>query len=177
MLSVCRTQLRRNLIVAAVVAAVLGAIAALYVYVFTRPVDIMDERALPGQPMALDPSYGYSELVPQGLCVVRLCGTPRIDDGREVFLYFTNPEVNLHPMRIDVYSAKLKVDPETGKGTYLPDEHLGNSGFVAPGSYIESVRLDNAITQETPVMVKVGLRNAQTGVSEGYFFLNLTLTP
>lgn len=175
--SVCRTQLKRNIFIAAIVAVLLCGLVALYVFVFSLPVDIMDDSAIVGQPLALDDSYGYSELMPQGLCVVRLCGTPRIDDGRDVFFYFTNPEVNVHPMRIDVYRAKLVIDPSTGKGTYHPDEHLGNSGFVAPGSYIESVRLNTQLTEQTPVMVKVGLRNEQTGVSEGYFYLNLTLTP
>lgn len=175
--SICRTQLKRNILLAAVVAVLLCGIVALYVFVFSRPIDIMDDSAIVGQPIALDESYGYSELMPQGLCVVRLCGTPRVENGRDVFFYFTNPEVNVHPMRIDVYSAKLVVDPSTGKGSYKPDEHLGNSGFVAPGSYIESVRLDVELTEQTPVMVKVGLRNAQTGVSEGFFYLNITLDP
>ena len=175
--SVCRTQLKRNILFAAIAVILLGGIIALYVFVFSRPIDVMDGDAIVGQPVALDESYGYSELAPQGLCVVRLCGTPLVKDGRDVFFYFTNPEVNVHPMRIDVYRAKLVIDPSTGKGSYQPDEHLGNSGFVAPGSYIESVRLDTELTEQTPIIVKVGLRNEQTGVSEGYFYLNITLNP
>lgn len=175
--SVCRTQLKRNILFVSIAVILVCGIIALYAVVFSRPVDIMDDNAIPGQPVALDESYGYSELIPQGLCIVRLCGTPLVQNGRDVFFYFTNPEVNIHPMRIDVYRAKVVVDPSTGKASYQPDEHLGNSGFIAPGSYIESVRLNTKLKEKTPVMVKVGLRNEQTGVSEGYFYLNVTLVP
>ena len=176
MSTVCITQLKRNIFTALIAAVILCGIILLYVFVFTRPVEIMDENAIPGQPEALDEKYGYSEIVPQGLCVVRLCGTPYIENGNEVFFYFTNPEVNLHPMRIDVYSAELVTD-QSGKSSYQPGKHLGKSGFVAPGSYIESVRLNTKIKKETPVVIKVGLRNEETGVSEGFFYLNVVLSP
>ena len=55
--SVCRTQLKRNILIAAIVAVLLCGLVALYVFVFSLPVDIMDDSAIVGQPMALDESY------------------------------------------------------------------------------------------------------------------------
>lgn len=175
MRSVCRTQLKRTILLVAAVVVMLAVFAAAALWILSRPVELMDENAIPGEPQALADELGYSHLNQPGFGSVRLCGNPTVD-GKDVYLYLTNLPTNLHLMRAEVYTGKQVVNAN-GEKTWTADKLLGRTGFIEPGSYVEKVTLDKKLPAgKTMVVIKVALRNAQTGQSEGFLFLNTVVT-
>lgn len=175
MRSVCRTQLKRNimLIAALVLMVALFAVAALWI--LSRPVELMDENALPGEPQALADELGYSHLEQAGFGSVRLCGNPVVD-GKDVYIYLTNLPSNLHLMRAEIYTAK-QVTNSSGEKRWEPNKFLGRTGFIEPGTYVEKVSLDKNLPRgKSMVIIKVALRNAETGGSEGFLYLNTVIS-
>ena len=109
MAHICRTQLKQTLMIAipAVIVA-LGLIAGI-VYFLTRPVEVAaltDPLETAGIPEALPEEYGYTFYMPQGYnAAAQVCGNPKID-GRDVYLYLTNPIQNPCQMRAEVFTVK-----------------------------------------------------------------------
>lgn len=175
MRSVCRTQLKKTALMAAAVTALSLIILVVGIWFLNRPVDIMEANAVSGIPEALPQEVGYSQFVQPGFGLIYLCGNPPVD-GKELSLYLTNPTVNPHLLRAEVYTAVPRTDPSTGKTTWEPDKLLGKTGFLAPGTYVEKVTLSKALPAgETRILVKTALRNAETGQSEGFVFLNMVV--
>ena len=173
MRSVCRTQLKRTALLISAVAALSLVILAGGIWFLSRPVDIMEENSLPGEPQALPQEVGYSQFVQPGFGAARLCAMPAVD-GKDLYLYVTNPAANPHLMRAEVYTAVPRTDASTGKTTWEPDKLLGKTGFLEPGTYAEKVTLSRALPAgETPISVKLALRNAESGKSEGFVYLNM----
>ena len=174
---ICRTQLRRILMLALPFALVCLLLLGGTVYFLTRPVEVAaltDPGETPGIPAALPQEYGYTLYAPQGYnAEVQVCADPRIE-GSTVYLYLTNPEVNFCQMRAEIYTVKVGVD-SSGKQTFLPDRLLGRTGFIHPGTYVETVELDQGLTAaETPIYIKIALRDPETGKSLGTFQIGTT---
>lgn len=172
---ICRTQLKRSIMRAVVLAAAVLAVVLAAVFLLERNSDLIDQGELQGAPAALEERYGYTELSPQGLCTVRLCGNPLIDN-KEVYLYLTNLPSNAHLIRAEIYEAAVSVNDQTGAESYVPGKLLGRTGFIHPGTYVEELTLNKPLAaDETRVYIKIALRNAETGQSEGYFYLGTIL--
>lgn len=173
--SVCRTQLKRTILFSALTAVIVIAIAAAIVMLFGRTSDLMDPNAVAGQPPVLDEQYRYTELSPQNLCTIGLCGMPEVD-GKNVHLYLTNPSTNEHLVRAEIYTAKQVTNPATGEVSFEPEKLLGKTGFITPGSYVQTLELEKALKDaQTRVYIKIALRNAENGNSEGYFHVGTVL--
>ena len=178
MAHICRTQLKQTLMIAipAVIVA-LGLIAGI-VYFLTRPVEVAaltDPLETAGIPEALPEEYGYTFYMPQGYnAAAQVCGNPKIE-GRDVYLYLTNPIQNPCQMRAEVFTVIAGVD-SSGKQTFLTDKLLGRTGFIHPGTYVEKVTLDKELSDgDTPVYIKIALRDGETGQSLGSFLVGTTL--
>lgn len=174
---VCRTQLKRILLLSLPVLAVFALLTAGTIYFLSLPTEVAaltDPGEQPGIPEALPEEYGYTLYTPQGIqAAVQLCGNPRIE-GNTVYLYLTSPAANICQMRAEIYTVKVGVDGN-GKQTFLPDRLLGRTGFIHPGTWVESVTLDEALPgAETPIYIKIALRDAETGHSQGSFLVGTT---
>lgn len=175
MRSVCTTQLKRNIRIGALAVLLAAAVLAAAYALYTREPELLDPNALPGEPVALEDAYGYSQLAPQGVpCVVRLCGSPKID-GKDVYLNLTSPEGNVYLVRAEVYSVAVETDPSTGEKKPVPDKLLGKTGFIRPGTYVEKLRLDKGLSGgENSVYIKLALRDEESGRSGGSFYVGTT---
>lgn len=175
--SVCRTQLKRNLLLGAAVVLVVALFVAALLLLPDRTPTLIDTGELPGEPQALPAEYGYTQVSPPtGGCTIRFCGNPQID-GKDVYLYLTNLPANAHLVRAEVYQAVAVVDKSTGQGSYEPGKQLGSTGFIHPGTYVEKVTLDKRLKDsETRVYIKIATRNEETGQSEGFFYVGTVLS-
>ena len=174
MRSVCRTQLKRTALLVAAVAAVSLIILVVGIWFLRQPVDIMEPDAVAGIPEALPNEVGYSQFAQPDFGMIRLCANPTVD-GKDIYLYLTNSDINAHLLRAEVYSAVAKTDA-SGKVTWEPNKLLGKTGFLEPGTYVEKVTLSKALPAgETRILVKAALRNAESGQSEGFVYLNMVV--
>ena len=139
------------------------------------PIGASESTPFTGVPAALPEEYGYTFYMPQGYnAAAQVCGNPKIE-GRDVYLYLTNPIQNPCQMRAEVFTVKAGVD-SSGKQTFLPDKLLGRTGFIHPGTYVEKVTLDKELSDgDTPVYIKIALRDDETGQSLGSFLVGTTL--
>ena len=59
-----------------------------------------------------------------------------------------------------------------------PDKKLGESGFIRPGEYVETVSLSRKLKEDKVyVMIKIATYVEETGTSNGYFYINTALFP
>ena len=71
---------------------------------------------------------------------------------------------------------RASIVDSSGKQTFLPDKLLGRTGFIHPGTYVEKVTLDKELSDgDTPVYIKIALRDGETGQSLGSFLVGTTL--
>lgn len=174
--SICRTQLKRNLLLGAAAVLVLVVFVAVLVFFPGRTPAVMDSGELPGEPQALPAEYGYTQVAPPQMnCAIRFCGEPPVD-GKDVYLYLTSMPTNGVLIRAEIYEAVVSVDRATGQSTYVPGDRLGSTGFIHPGTYVEKVTLDKRLRAgETRVYIKIATRNEESGRSEGFFYVATTL--
>ena len=174
--SVCKTQLKQNIRTGLAVFLLVAVVSAIAYALYMREPELIDPAETPGEPIALDAVYGYSEMTPPSLpCTVRLCGTPKVE-GKDVYLNLTSPSSNIYLMRAEIYTVALHMDAATGQQKPVPDKLLGKTGFIHPGTYVEKLHLDKGLKNgENPVYIKIALREDQTGHSGGFFYLGTTL--
>ena len=173
--SFCRTQVKKTALLIAPIVILCVIIIAVGIFLLNRPVDILDSNAIAGEPAALPQELGYSEFMQPGFGIIRLCANPSVD-GKDVYLYITNPAINPHQLRVEFYTAEKRVMGSTGEVKWEPGKLLGKSGFIEPGSYLECVSLSKRLPEgENPIIVKAALRNAETGGSEGFVYLNMMI--
>lgn len=171
---VCKTQLKQNIRTGLAVFLLVAVVGAISYALYTREPELIDPAETAGEPIALDAAYGYSELTPQGLpCAVRLCGMPKVE-GKDVYLNLTSPDYNIYLVRAEVYSVVME-DSGNGQQKPAPGKLLGKTGFIHPGTYVEKLQLDkNLNSGETPVYIKIALREEDTGHSGGFFYVGTT---
>jgi hypothetical protein len=174
---VCRTQLKQTLQIAVPLVLVALALLGGTVYFLTRPTEVAaltDPGEQAGIPAALPEEYGYTLYTPQGYnAAVQVCGNPRIED-RAVHLYLTNPAFNSCQLRAEVYTVKAAKD-SSGKQSFLPDKLLGRTGFIHPGTWVQTLTLDEPLrAAETPIYIKIALRDPESGSSMGSFLVGTT---
>ena len=171
---ICVTSLKRNILYGLVVALLFAVGIILFLRMLDVEPDYHDNGALPGTP-SIDEASGYRVYSAPGICDVGLCGEPRIE-GRDVYLYLTNPASNTVSMKIEFFTP-LMVQQANGKYEPVPDVLLGESKFIRPGEYLETVRLKKALADEkTNIMMKISTLNEKDEKSEGFFYVNTVFT-
>lgn len=174
--TVCYTSLRRNIALGAAIALLVAAAAAVFVWLISIEPPFFDENAVVGDPTAfVTEEDGYSLYEAEGVCNVALCGYLKTD-GKEAKIYLTNPEENEVFLRAEVYTVAFVYDESGNITDYYEDELLGKTGFLRPGEYVETVKLDKVPSEEQSyIMVKIATYNEADGTSNGSFFINTML--
>lgn len=172
---ICYTAIRRYILFSILCLLVFAIGVGIFCWMMTLEPAFFDENAKLGTPEGIAEERGYTPYVADGVCSVALCGNPEID-GKDVKLFLTSPETNEVFLRAEIYSVKFTIDA-TGKVTAAnPDKLLGKSGFLHPGEYVESITLDEPLTDDkTYVMIKIGTYIEETGTSNGFFYINTAL--
>ena len=63
----------------------------------------------------------------------------------------------------------------SGKQSFAPDRLLGRTGFIHPGTWVETLTLEEPLTKaETPIYIKIGLGDPESGRSLGSFLVGTT---
>ena len=173
---VCHTSYKQQIPLAVAILLILVLAVVLFLLMLRIGPDHFEDEAVVGVPVVTDAeTYGYESYDAIGVAKAALCGMPKIIDGRDVQFYLTNPEDNTVAIKLEVYTPKFVPKSD---GTYepVPDVLLGESGFVRPGEYVETVRLHKPLKEpRTNVMIKISTLDETTGRSHGYFFVNTVL--
>jgi len=177
MRNICYTSLKRTiLLILLSVLIVAAAVWAFIVMIGTKP-ELLDENRLSGVPSGMQEKEGYQSYSAENICDVALCGNPKIN-GKEVKLLLTNPASNDVWLRAEIYSVSFTYDTAGKITAATPDKKLGESGFIRPGEYVESVSLSRKLKEDKVyVMIKISTYVEQTGMSNGFFYVNTTLFP
>lgn len=177
MRNLCYTSFRRTLIL--VILVVLAVALASFVFILmlhTSP-ELLDKNRLSGTPSDIPEEQGYRSYSAEGVCDVALCGNPIID-GKSVRLFLTNPASNAVWLRAEIYSVSFTYDAAGNITAASPDKKLGESGFICPGEYVESVSLSRKLKgDKVYVMIKIATYVEETGTSNGFYYINTALFP
>ena len=173
---VCYTSMRQSFPIVLAVVLILAAAVLAFLLLLRIGPDYFEDDAVLGTPTVADAeTWGYETYDATGVARVTLCGMPEIENGRDVRFFLTNPEDNAVAIKLEVYTPKFV---QKSDGTYeaVPDVLLGESGFIRPGEYVETVRLDKKLKDErTNVMIKIATLDEANGRSNGYFYVNTVL--
>lgn len=172
---ICYTAVRRYILFAVALMLVFAIGIGIFCWMLTLEPAFFDANAKAGAPEGLAEERGYTSYVADGVCAVALCGNPEID-GKDVKLFLTSPPENEVFLRAEIYSVRFTFDA-AGKVTAAnPDQLLGKSGFLRPNEYVETITLDESLTEDiTYVMIKIGTYVEETGTSNGFFYVNTAL--
>lgn len=169
------TQMKKIVFLGAVCVLVLAALVTGMVFALRIEPQIYEEQALDGAPENLPESYGYVSYENASVCKVTLACSPEFD-GKTAKIYLTNPEENDVLLRAELYSVKEAVNAE-GKTEYLPDKKLGKTGFLRPGTYVESVKLRGLTAgEQNRVIVKISTMNEEDRTSSGFFYIRTVIS-
>ena len=173
---VCHTSYKQQIPLIAAIVLILALAVALFLFMLRIGPDYFEDEAVVGVPVVPDAeTYGYESYDAVGVAKAALCGMPEIIDRRDVQFYLTNPEDNTVAIKLEVYTPKFV---QKSDGTYepVPDVLLGESGFIRPGEYVQTVKLNKPLKEpRTNVMIKISTLDEHTGRSNGYFFVNTVL--
>ena len=170
------TSLRRTLLWVLSGVLMVAVSVGIFLWILTIKPPFFDENAVVGQP-EVPAENGYSYFNEADVCAAYLCQNPAFD-GKNADVFLTNPEENQGLfIRVEVFSIEFIYD-ENGKrqGTALGDM-LGKSGFIRPGEYVKTVTLDDKITEQTPVALKIAVYEEETGKNHGSMLVPIYLTP
>ena len=169
------TQMKKTVLLGAACAVLVAAMIMGIVFAALLKPEIYDKLAQDGAPQDLPESYGYVSYENEGVCKVTLACTPDFD-GKYAKINLTNPEQNSVLLKAELYSVKV-VQTSDGKADFAPDKKLGETGFIRPGTFVESVKL-NGLTAgaENPVLVKIAKMNEADRTSNGFFYIRTTIS-
>ncbi len=171
---ICTTALRRNLLFGTLGALLLigflvGAFFGIRAVLRLSP-KLYEENTYSGMPDLELGEDGFVEIDNPEVCRVYLCQKPK-RQGKELAIYLTNPAENDCSVRVEVFEVVFSQDEE-GQTTYAPGEKLGETYFVKPGEYLPIMKIQGKQTdKELPLLIKIGARDNETGVSLGTFYV------
>lgn len=169
------TQLKKTLLIGGGCLLLVALMVAGMVFAFTLKPRIYDRQALDGAPQGLPDSIGYVSYESEGVCKVTLACKPDFD-GSIAKIYLTNPADNDVLLKAEFYSVKL-VTQSDGSSDFLPDEKLGETGFLRPGTYVENVKLKGLTAgTDNRVFVKIATMNEPEGTSNGMFYIRTVIS-
>lgn len=170
-----QTQMKKMVLIGAACVLVVAALVTGMVFALRIKPQIYEKQALDGAPENLPESYGYVSYESEGVCKVTLACTPEFD-GKYAKINLTNPEENDVLLRAELYTAK-QVQNSDGTIDFMPDKKLGETGFLRPGTYVESVKLSGLTAgSATRVFVKIATMNEEDRTSNGFFYIRTTVS-
>lgn len=169
------TQLKKTLLIGGCCVLLAAIMIAGMVFAFTLKPRLYDRQALDGAPQGLPESIAYVSYESDGVCKVTLACKPEFD-GSVAKIYLTNPIENAVLLKAEFYSVKV-VTQSNGSSDFLPDEKLGETGFLCPGTYVENVKLKGLTAgEENRVFVKIATMNEPEGTSNGAFYIRTVIS-
>lgn len=177
MRNLCYTSFKRTLILLVLSVLIIALAVFLFIVMIGTKPELLDESRISGVPSDIPEEQGYQAYSAEGICDVALCGNPLID-GKQVKLILTNPASNSVWLRAEIYSVSFTYDAAGNITAASPDRKLGESGFLCPGEYVESVSLSRKLKgDKIYVMIKIATYVEQTGMSNGFFYINTAFFP
>ncbi len=169
------TYMKKVVLIGIACALLLAAAVGGIVFAALLKPEIYDKQAQDGVPQDLPERFGYVSYENPGVCNVSLACTPDFD-GKYAKINLTNPEENVVLIRAVLYTVK-EVSKEDGSTDFIPDKKLGETGFLRPGTYVESVKLSGLTAgKETRVLVKIATMNEEDRTSNGFFYIRTNLS-
>lgn len=169
------TQMKKVVLIGIACAVLLAAVVGGIVSAALLKPEIYDKQAQDGAPQNLPERFGYVSYENAAVCKVALACTPDFD-GRYAKINLTNPEQNAVLLKAVLYSVK-EVPKEDGSTDFIPDRKLGETGFLRPGTYVESVKLSGLTAgKEIRVLVKIATMNEEDRTSNGFFYIRTNLS-
>ncbi|HBF15546.1 MAG TPA: hypothetical protein DDW30_07695 [Clostridiales bacterium] len=169
------TQMKKLVLIGAACLLLVAAVVAGLVFAALFKPEIYEKQAVDGAPQGLPESYGYVAYETDGVCKVLLACTPAFD-GKYASINLTNPEENGVLLKAELYSVKV-VQTSDGKADFAPDKKLGETGFLRPGTYVETVKLSGLTAgEENRVLVKIATMNEENRTSNGFFYIRTTIS-
>lgn len=169
------TQMKKTLLIGGACAVALALMVFGMVCAFMMKPQIYDKKAQSGAPQGLSEHIGYVSYESDGVCKVTLACKPDFD-GSIAKVYLTSPEENRVLVKAEFYSAQL-VTQSDGSSDFLPDEKLGETGFLRPGTFVEDVKLKGLTAgSENRVFVKIATMNEADGTSNGVFYIRTVIS-
>ena len=117
-----------------------------------------EQTAIDGMPQNIDESLTYKEIAVKEDYIVYLCATPKEENG-VLTLYFTSSEKNVDLLKIRVFDNDKNL--------------LGESGLIAPNSYIKNITLNRSLEENEGIFIKVMSYQKETNYSNGSFRLKV----
>lgn len=146
-----------------------------FVFVLCMEPRITDQNEMPGEPENPEAINGYVSYETPDVCKIGICCEPVLEEGY-ASIFLTNPADNDVLIRAELYSVRIVYDEKTGQASYLPDELLGKTGFIHPGTYVKQVKVKGIRPGEaTKVMVKISTMYEDSGISKGIFYIRTTM--
>jgi hypothetical protein len=139
--------------------------------------NIYDENAIKGAPDIAVDENAYTWIDHPEAGKVALCLKAVADESRKrVGVYLTAPEDARGSIKIEAFDVEFYVD-EKGELGYNTGKKIGETGFVKAGEYVVFMDLTKKLDpkefngDQYPVIIKVGVRDEETGISVSTFFL------
>lgn len=170
-----RTKRKHDLLIGMLIFVCISVLTAGLVFAIRFSPDIMDRNQVAGVPADLPTENGYTAYSAAGVATVSLCCVPSYD-GKNADVYLTNHAENQALVKAEFYSVKT-VDNGTGGEVVLPDQLIGETGYIRPGSYVRQVRLKNLPKGEnSKIMIKICTMLEDSGRSNGFFYIRTTIS-
>ena len=178
---ICTTALKRNLLIAAVVAVILAAFAVGVFFAFKAVLgispQIYDENAVSGTPDISEGTDEYTWVDNPEVGGVAMCLKAVADSSRKrVGVYLTVSEDAVASVKVEAYEVIFYTDSE-GKLAYRQGELVGETGFVRAGEYVVYMELEKKLDpdkfngEQYPVLIKIAARDDETGKSVATYFV------
>ena len=169
------TQMKKTLLIGGGCVLLVALLVGGMIFAFSLKPQIYEKNALEGAPQGLPESVGYVSYESDGVCKVTLACTPDFD-GSIAKVYLTSPAENSVLIKAEFYSVQV-VTQSDGSADFLPDEKLGETGFLRPGTYVEDVKLKGLTAgTENRVFVKIATMNEDSGTSNGVFYIRTVIS-
>ena len=151
--------------------------ATAFVLLASAKPQLLDKNAVIGTPEdILSEDATYRMFCAEGICDAALCEVPKISNRRDAQIFLTNPESNSVYIRAEIYSVVFIYDDQGQITSYYHDKLLGKTGFIRPGEYVETLRLDKKLSDDSSyALIKIATYNPDNETSNGAFFINTIL--
>lgn len=174
--SYSKTKRKHDFLIGMLVFIGVAVLVAGLVFAIRFKPEIMDKNQIAGVPGDLSDENGYTSYSATGVATVSLCCAPSYD-GQTADLYLVNPAENQVLLKAEFYSVKAVVNSTSGETTFLPDQLIGETGYIRPGNYVRQVRLKNLPKdQDTKVMIKICTMIEDSGQSNGFFYIRTIIS-
>lgn len=166
-----KTKQKHDILIGMIAFAVVAVLVTGLVFAIRYKPEIMDQNQVAGVPGELPEKNAYTSYSAAGVATVSLCCAPSYD-GKNAELYITNPAENKVLLKAELYTVKAVENGSNGEITFLPDQLIGETGYIRPGNYVRQVCLKNVPKdRNSKIMIKICTRIEESGQSNGFFYI------